>query len=546
MSDGTSENRGPSPDSHAGSGSSPTHAHPRASLEPTSAQQGQSPSLGFAGTLFNGIANLIGVVAVIFFTFYFTTYFAKKSPKPAVPSEAERAAAKKIEELHAQERKKLTTYGVVNPALNTVRIPVDRAMELIAAESASPPAGSAPGTAVPTATPTLSGPATHSAPSNTNAQGTTASSISITPKEIRTEGASKPVSMAAASPSSTSPAPVAKPVVATPKRVGLAPEILYRAICIACHDVDGKGGIVRKAMPVIPDFTDPKWHLTRSDAELQHSMLEGKGQLMLPMKDKFALAKTDPKEMVAFIRRFQPGGAKVASTASATPAIATSVPKPGTTSTTTASTTSAAVLPSPKPSSFSSEPATATPPVAPTTVVTPANDSSAAALAMSTPLPPEALALLAPPPAPTPPPTTMSSTARRAPVSAISPEKLKISGELFRMNCAVCHGPDGKGVAQVRIAMAALPDFTSRAFQSSRDSAQLSISILDGKGTLMPPWRSKLTPDQARDLVSYVRNFGPADLLANEAAPSEFGNRYRSLKKQWDDLERQLSSIPRQ
>jgi hypothetical protein len=93
--------------------------------------------------------------------------------------------------------------------------------------------------------------------------------------------------------------------------------------------------------------------------------------------------------------------------------------------------------------------------------------------------------------------------------------------------------------------MPVIPDFTTRAWQSSRESAQLSVSILEGKGTLMPPWHGKVSPEQARDLVAYVRNFGPADLLAAQAPLSEFGQRNRNLKKQWDELDQQSRSLSR-
>jgi mono/diheme cytochrome c family protein len=113
---------------------------------------------------------------------------------------------------------------------------------------------------------------------------------------------------------------------------------------------------------------------------------------------------------------------------------------------------------------------------------------------------------------------------------------------VYQINCIVCHGPDGRGTT-VRPAMPLIPDFTTREWQTVKDSTQLSISILEGKGALMPPWRGKVTNDQARDLVAYVRNFGPADLLTAEAPPSEYGNRFRELSKQWDDLDRQLRAL---
>jgi quinol-cytochrome oxidoreductase complex cytochrome b subunit/mono/diheme cytochrome c family protein len=79
----------------------------------------------------------------------------------------------------------------------------------------------------------------------------------------------------------------------------------YRATCLACHEADGKGKTLRdsKAMPDLPDFTDLEWNKKRPDAELKHSILEGKGKFMLPMKDK--LTEKDAEQMVAYVRKFQ-------------------------------------------------------------------------------------------------------------------------------------------------------------------------------------------------------------------------------------------------
>jgi hypothetical protein len=88
--------------------------------------------------------------------------------------------------------------------------------------------------------------------------------------------------------------------------------------------------------------------------------------------------------------------------------------------------------------------------------------------------------------------------------------------------------------------MPPIPDFTSREWQASHESAQLSVSILEGRGALMPPWHGKISPEQARDLVAYVRTFGPADLAAAEVPASVFGNQFKELSKQWADLDQQV------
>jgi mono/diheme cytochrome c family protein len=62
---------------------------------------------------------------------------------------------------------------------------------------------------------------------------------------------------------------------------------------------------VRDLLPKIPDFTNPRWHTSKSDAELSRSILEGKGKSMPRMKKK--LGSIDVKQMVSFVRRFQGG-----------------------------------------------------------------------------------------------------------------------------------------------------------------------------------------------------------------------------------------------
>jgi hypothetical protein len=93
--------------------------------------------------------------------------------------------------------------------------------------------------------------------------------------------------------------------------------------------------------------------------------------------------------------------------------------------------------------------------------------------------------------------------------------------------------------------MPLIPDFTTREWQTSRENPQLAISVLDGKGVLMPPWRGKVEPALAQDLVAYIRGFGPADLVVANTTTSEFGSRFRKLQQQWQDLDRQAQALSR-
>jgi mono/diheme cytochrome c family protein/uncharacterized membrane protein len=80
--------------------------------------------------------------------------------------------------------------------------------------------------------------------------------------------------------------------------------------------------------------------------------------------------------------------------------------------------------------------------------------------------------------------------------------------ELFRQRCVRCHGADGTG-SRFRRRQPDIPDFTDPAWQARRSDAQLLAGILDGKGEEMPPWRGKISEEQARGLVAYVRAFPP-------------------------------------
>ncbi len=79
----------------------------------------------------------------------------------------------------------------------------------------------------------------------------------------------------------------------------------YRSSCLKCHDTDGRGEIVRDVMPEVPDFTDAAWQSSRTDAELGHSILEGKGKSMRPMRNK--LGSVGVSQMVALVRTFRGG-----------------------------------------------------------------------------------------------------------------------------------------------------------------------------------------------------------------------------------------------
>ncbi len=266
--------------------------------------------------------------------------------------------------------------------------------------------------------------------------------------------------------------PTAAPVLAPPPTAaGMTPVQIFRAYCLACHNVDGKGAIVRPGMPDIPDFTVAAWHTSKTDAELSKAIRQG-GKFMPPMKDKLTAADAD--KMARFVRAFRDGKQVVALES---PII----------------------------------------PVAP---------------------PPKKVSGKEPPPlAIDKPPVKPAST---------SPEmaaRLREAGVLFREYCIVCHGSDGTGMAAMRAAMPPLPDFSRTSFRDQHSDAQLLVSILDGKGGLMPANRGRLTEAQARNLVALVRTFAPMEATSATMAPDRFQQQFQQLQQQWEALERELRTL---
>jgi mono/diheme cytochrome c family protein len=253
---------------------------------------------------------------------------------------------------------------------------------------------------------------------------------------------------------------------------GMTPVQIFRAFCLACHNRDGKGGIVRPAMPDIPDFTLAAWQTSKKDGELSKSILGG-GKFMPPMKDKLAAA--DAERMAKFVRSFQDGKFVLEPESTEIPLVAKDKEKE--------------------------------------------KDVG--------------------------PKVATKDKVIAEPTSPDLAKRLRTASVLYREFCIACHGPDGTGVAAMRVALPPLPDFTQAAFHGQHSDPQLLISILDGKGTLMPANRGRVSESQARDLALFVRAFGPATVAGATAVSStrEFDVEFDRLQRQWEALENQLRAL---
>jgi mono/diheme cytochrome c family protein len=86
--------------------------------------------------------------------------------------------------------------------------------------------------------------------------------------------------------------------------------------------------------------------------------------------------------------------------------------------------------------------------------------------------------------------------------------------QLWRKNCASCHGADGRGAPAIKAQLQGeITDFTSLAFAETSTRKGMLLTVRDGKkDTLMPSFRESLNYTQILAVVDYAReNF----ILAN-------------------------------
>jgi mono/diheme cytochrome c family protein len=83
-------------------------------------------------------------------------------------------------------------------------------------------------------------------------------------------------------------------------------------------------------------------------------------------------------------------------------------------------------------------------------------------------------------------------------------EKRVVMG-LFNRYCIRCHGVDGRGIWDIPD----VPNFTNPAWQAYHTDRQLVNSIIEGRGSVMPPWRGVLSLEEAWAMARYIRTLVP-------------------------------------
>jgi cbb3-type cytochrome oxidase subunit 1/cbb3-type cytochrome oxidase cytochrome c subunit/mono/diheme cytochrome c family protein len=99
---------------------------------------------------------------------------------------------------------------------------------------------------------------------------------------------------------------------------------------------------------------------------------------------------------------------------------------------------------------------------------------------------------------------SLESNPSPTPEEALAGKDLEEARTLFRVNCTACHGPEGG--SQGMYASTLAPAATD--FRLIRPSPAYAEAVLANglPMTAMPPWKDKLTEDQRRLLIRYVRS----------------------------------------
>jgi mono/diheme cytochrome c family protein/uncharacterized membrane protein len=111
-----------------------------------------------------------------------------------------------------------------------------------------------------------------------------------------------PAEAGQSSPSAKSAESAPRPDAAGRSDPAPADRELFRRHCVRCHGEDGSGSRARARRPDIPDFTNPSWQAGRSDAQLQASILDGKGTEMPSFRDR--IGQEEARRLAAHVRTF--------------------------------------------------------------------------------------------------------------------------------------------------------------------------------------------------------------------------------------------------
>lgn len=112
---------------------------------------------------------------------------------------------------------------------------------------------------------------------------------------------------------------------------------------------------------------------------------------------------------------------------------------------------------------------------------------------------------------------------------------------LYKKLCARCHGDDGRG--EGKRSKTPLPDLSSAAWQARRTDSQVLASLRNGLGVAMPAFDDRLSPAQAREMVTYVRELCPDQTVGFRGTKGSFDVELQRLERELESLGRQVRKL---
>lgn len=119
-----------------------------------------------------------------------------------------------------------------------------------------------------------------------------------------------------------------------------------------------------------------------------------------------------------------------------------------------------------------------------------------------------------------PPAATGVPADMKDPVKPTTASLAKAKG-IYGIDCAMCHGDDGKGKTDLATSMAlTLPDFTDSKSLAGRPDGELFNMIRNGKDKMPGEDPARASNDVVWNLVVYVRAFSKSEAGSPEPAPA--------------------------
>jgi quinol-cytochrome oxidoreductase complex cytochrome b subunit/cytochrome c len=341
---------------------------------------------------------------------------------------------------------------------------------------------------------------------------------------------------------------------------------VYGANCAVCHGVEGTGKQIRLVMPTIPDFTSLAWQKSQTNLEIVYRILDGNEPLMPGYKNK--LTEQQILALAIYVRAFEISAHSSGVPEPAPPPIVAQMSptqiyggyclgchdKDGSGKVARTAMTDLPDLTDPKWwDKHEDAELKKSILLGKGKFMLPMKDKLSGADAE------KVVAFLrkfsggkqvvkvGPEPPLVEPPKTKPEVVPDVPPDIKPPpedtsERIRVATVLYKQYCLVCHGTDGKG-SDMKSALSTMPDFSSHTWQAGVSKAQLAAGILDGKGTMMPAFRGKVSEDQAQDLAAYVRAFGPIKEAPGKIPASDFEQRFQELQVQWNELQKQIQQL---